>query len=70
MPPVINKELCNGCGKCLDICPSDVFFGSEKGEIPVVTFPNECWHESACVNDCPVDAIEMRIPLSMTVVYR
>jgi adenylylsulfate reductase subunit B len=48
----------------------DVFYGSEKGEIPIIAYPDECWHENACVNDCPEDAIELRIPLSMMVIYR
>jgi adenylylsulfate reductase subunit B len=70
MPPIINKDICNGCGKCVDICPMDVFFGSEKGEIPVVTFPDECYHENACVMDCPVGAIKLRIPLTMMISYK
>ena len=70
MPPIIDRELCNRCGKCVDICPADVFCGSEKGEIPVVAYPDECWHENACVQDCPVRAIKLRIPLQMTVVYK
>ena len=32
MPPVIDEELCIGCGKCADACQSDVYFGSVEGE--------------------------------------
>jgi adenylylsulfate reductase, subunit B len=70
MPPTINKNLCTGCGKCVDVCPSDVFCGTEKGEIPVVNYPGECWHEGACVMDCPVQAVSLRIPLPMMVLYK
>ena len=71
MPPIINKQLCDGCGKCVEICPTDVFYGSKKGEIPVVAYPDECWHENACVQDCPIaGAIKLRIPLPMMLVYR
>ena len=70
MPPIIDHEICNGCGKCVEICPSDVFFGSQKGEVPIVTYPNECWHENACVIDCPVKAVKLRIPLSMMVIHK
>ncbi|MFH1650984.1 MAG: ferredoxin family protein, partial [Chloroflexota bacterium] len=45
MPPVINKEVCSKCGKCVEVCPADVFYGSEKGKTPVVSYPEECWHE-------------------------
>jgi adenylylsulfate reductase subunit B len=69
MPPIINKDICTGCGKCIEVCPSDVFWGSKKGEIPLVAYPDECWHESACVMDCPVEAITLRIPLPMMVLY-
>ena len=71
MPPIINNELCNGCGKCVEICPTDVFFGSKEEQIPVITYPEECWHEAACVIDCPVNgAIKLRTPLPMTIVYK
>jgi adenylylsulfate reductase subunit B len=70
MPPIINKDICTGCGKCIEVCPSDVFWGSKKGEIPLVAYPDECWHESACVMDCPVEAITLRIPLPMMVLYK
>lgn len=70
MPPIINKDICTGCGKCVEVCPSDVFWGSKEGEVPVVAYPDECWHESACVMDCPVGAITLRIPLPMMVLYK
>lgn len=66
MPPVINEDKCKACGKCSDICPQDVFFGSEKKKVPVVSYPEECWHCGACTLDCPVEGtIRLRIPLPM-----
>ena len=71
MPPIINKENCIACGLCADVCPMDVFFGSEENEIPVVAYPDECWHCNACVLDCPVDgAIKLRIPLPLSICYK
>lgn len=71
MPPEINEEKCIACGKCADICSEDVFFGSVKKQVPVVKYPEECWHCNACVIDCPVEgAIKLRIPLPMTVLYK
>ena len=34
--PTVSKELCNGCGKCLEVCPKDVFSILENGLIEVV----------------------------------
>jgi adenylylsulfate reductase subunit B len=71
MPPVIDQDKCTKCGKCVEVCPTDVFFGSKKGEYPTVMYPDECWHENACVLDCPVEgAIRVRIPLSMMMIYK
>ena len=70
MPPVINQELCIRCGRCVDICPMDVFYGSGKGEVPVVHDPDECWHAEACALHCPAGAIDFRIPLSLIVPVR
>jgi NAD-dependent dihydropyrimidine dehydrogenase PreA subunit len=55
----------------VDICTEDVFYGSKKGEVPVVTYPRECVHFNGCVEACPVPgAITLRIPLPMMLVYK
>ena len=69
MPPIINKEKCNACGICADICPMDVFGVTDNGDIPVVTYPEECWHCNSCVLDCPEEAISLRIPLPAMMLY-
>jgi ferredoxin len=41
---VIDEQLCTGCSKCVDVCRSDVMVKSpQKGEPPVVLYPDECW---------------------------
>ena len=70
MPPEINEDRCTVCGVCFDVCQSDVFFGSTDGEIPVVSYPEECWHCNACVLDCPAEAITLRIPLPAMILYK
>ena len=71
MPPVIDKDLCSGCGTCVDVCSSDVFFGSKPGETPKVSYPEECWHCNACVLDCSIEgAVTLRIPLPATLLYK
>ncbi len=71
MPPIIDKNKCTACGQCVDVCPQDVFFGSQTGQTPVVSYPEECWHCDSCVLDCPVQgAIKLRIPLPMMVCYK
>jgi len=71
MPPVIDPELCTACGKCWKNCEGDIFYGTQKGEIPVVTYPRECWHDGNCVKGCPVpEAIKLRIPLPMMISHK
>jgi len=71
MPPVIDSKLCSHCGQCADICSEDVFAVPEKKAIPVVAYPEECWHCNACVLACPVEgAVRLRIPLPMMVCYK
>ena len=70
MPPVIDAEKCIKCDKCVEICTEDVFYGSQKGEIPTIAYPKECIHFSGCVYECPTGAITLRIPLPMMLVYK
>jgi adenylylsulfate reductase, subunit B len=71
MPPIIDKSKCIRCGKCVEICLGDCFYGSHKGETPKIVYPEECWHEASCVRECPVEgAIKLRIPLPMMISYR
>ena len=71
MPPIIDHDKCIACGKCVEACQSDVFYGSKRKEIPVVFYPEECWHDNACVLACPVEgAVRLRIPLEQMILYR
>jgi ferredoxin len=55
--PVIDKELCIGCGNCRAICP-EVFDANDDGR-SIVTNPEAC---DTCdcqeaINLCPAEAI-------------
>jgi adenylylsulfate reductase, subunit B len=63
MPPVIDDKKCKKCGICADICPVDVFYGSNPKETPVVAYGEDCFFCSACVLECPSEAIRLRFPL-------
>lgn len=52
---VIEKDKCNGCGECVDICPADVLeLVDEKSE---PTNMEECLGCESCVETCPEGAI-------------
>jgi adenylylsulfate reductase subunit B len=70
MPPEINEDICTRCGKCVDTCTEDVYFGSEPGKVPLVTYPEFCFHCNCCVEECPVQAIKLRVPLPMVLLYK
>ena len=70
MPPVIDGEKCTACGVCAEICSEDVYFGSVEGLVPQVTYPDFCAHCSCCVYVCPVEAIRLRIPFPMQLLYK
>ena len=70
MPPIINKNKCNGCMNCVTICPVDAFGRQEKGAAyPQVRFPDECWHCNSCVLECPTKACTLRVPLPATMLF-
>lgn len=70
MPPVISSEKCTGCGTCATICNSHILsFDRDTDAIPLVKFPEECWHCDSCVLDCPTQAITLRLPLAFSLLH-
>jgi NAD-dependent dihydropyrimidine dehydrogenase PreA subunit len=67
----INREVCTGCNRCVEICPMDVLSANpRKGRPPKVSYPEECWFCGSCVDQCPLGAkgaIKVVIPLPMRV---
>jgi electron transfer flavoprotein alpha subunit len=57
MYPVIDKDICSGCGRCVDACPADVF--SLEDGWPEVSAPEECVECGACVDNCPESAVRL-----------
>lgn len=71
MPPIIEKEKCVKCQRCVEICALDVFGAQEHASItPVVRYPEECWHCRACVVECPSGAVSLRYPLPYQLVAK
>jgi len=70
MPPIINTDVCTACGVCVDVCAEDVYFGSREGEVPLVSHPEVCFHCELCVSECPVEAIKLHTPMTMTIPYK
>ena len=68
MPPIIKKELCIKCHKCVQICPLDIFEVESSG-YPLIKYPEECWHCNSCVFDCPKHAVSLRVPLPASMLY-
>jgi adenylylsulfate reductase subunit B len=69
MPPVIDRQQCNYCGICYNICPQDVFsFDKKKKAPPAIAYPLECWYCGACVVDCPKGAVSLTLPLPLHIV--
>ncbi len=61
----IDYRKCNGCKKCYNLCPMDVFTWDDEMNMPRVTYWEECWICGICWMDCPTRAIDVTLPASM-----
>ena len=63
---MFDADLCTGCLECVEVCRTDVLIPNpQKGEPPIVLYPDECWFCGSCVAHCPCPgAIRMEHPLS------
>lgn len=53
---VVDRELCDGCGECLSVCPQDVYELDDDG-IAVPVRAEDCEEDCSCVEACPPGAI-------------
>lgn len=61
--PRIDYRFCNGCGKCYEQCPMDIFGWDEEKQMPTVAYPGECWFCCFCEIMCPEVAIDVQLPV-------
>ncbi len=52
----IDKNICRGCGVCIESCPA----GAIKMERTIVVDPEKCTECSRCMNACPFGAITLQ----------
>ena len=60
MPTFVYMTACDGCGHCVDICPSDIMHIDPTTRRAVNIEPNFCWECYSCVKACPQNAIDDR----------
>ena len=59
----IDYSLCVNCKICYNVCPLDVYTWDEKLRLPVVSYPDECYHCGVCEIDCPSVCIDLQLPV-------
>lgn len=55
LKPKVQKNLCTGCGDCIEYCPVDAI--EEKNEKAVIII-SKCINCKLCVTSCTNDAIK------------
>ena len=60
MPTFVYMTRCDGCGHCVDICPSDIMHIDKTTRRAFNIEPDMCWECFSCVKACPQNAIDAR----------
>ena len=60
MSTFVYMTRCDGCGHCVDICPSDIMHIDKTYRRAYNIEPNMCWECFSCVKACPQNAIDDR----------
>ncbi len=56
--PVIDQNLCIGCGACVKACPEQSVLGIIRGKAELIG-PSHCIGHGACKTACPFEAIDL-----------
>lgn len=56
---VINRDLCTGCGSCVDMCPQRILSLDERDGTCVVSDEDRCDRLAGCQRICPTGAIRI-----------
>jgi ferredoxin len=51
-------ERCTGCGRCLEVCPREVF--AKNGSTVRIADRDRCIECGACMMNCPFAAVRVR----------
>lgn len=60
MPTFVYMTRCDGCGYCVDICPSDIMHIDKTYRWALNIEPNMCWEWYSCVKACLQNGIDVR----------
>jgi len=70
-PVIFDEKVCNGCNNCVEMWVMDILMPNpEKGKPPVVLYPDECWYDGVCVENCLLwekGAIKLNHPINQRV---
>jgi NAD-dependent dihydropyrimidine dehydrogenase PreA subunit len=61
--PIIDPSRCNGCGDCVQICPSDVL--EMREQVATIVAPDHCTYCADCEEHCPHQAISLPYEIVM-----
>ncbi|MCZ7574174.1 MAG: ferredoxin family protein [Ardenticatenaceae bacterium] len=59
----IDYDTCVNCKICYNLCPLDVFAWDDETALPIIAYPDECFHCGVCEIDCPVWCIDIQPPV-------
>lgn len=55
--PVVDETRCNGCGHCVEVCPTECL--AMDGPLPWLPIPGDCIRCGLCIAICPTQALTM-----------
>jgi len=62
-----NTDMCVGCGRCMEVCPHNVFEISENKSL--IVDRDSCMECGACAMNCPAKAIKVNTGTGCATAY-